>query len=376
MPQLTSYALHFKGSLHIGTRGVTLEEAGVSIPSDTLFSALLESWMLAGGDIEKFIDPFVNKPTDEAPFLLTSAFPLAGEVCFYPMPMDLTRLFNKDKDVLRSRGKSLKKVKYLSEGLLRLAMDGQNLDEWLFPLNEKDTQDKGAALQGGTLWLLQDEIGKLPEGFRKSRFITPLLNVWRETRVPRVTIERITNTSGIYQAGRVQFAKECGLWFGVDWRKPDESLADETSYKSAFERALLVLQDNGLGGERSSGYGAFTSEVMPTSFTYNEPNQKDAAYLLNRYIPAEGELPEVLTDPRSAYELFALNGWLRSFSGKAQRRKRQTLVAEGSLVCLRNYPAGRVTKLRPDYDAVEGELPHNVYRSGLALAVNWPARGG
>ena len=153
MPQLTSYALHFRGGLHIGTRGVTLEEAGVSIPSDTLFSALLQSWMLVGGDIEKFVAPFFKTPAD-APFRLTSAFPFAGELRFYPMPLDLTRLF--EAVSLEKRSKSLKKIRYFSEGLLQRALKGEKLDSWLFPEDEKDTHSKGLALQGGALWLLPD----------------------------------------------------------------------------------------------------------------------------------------------------------------------------------------------------------------------------
>lgn len=373
MPQLTSYALSFQGGLHIGTRGVTLEEAGVSIPSDTLFSALLHSWMLAGGDIEEFVAAF--KTPSNAPFLLTSAFPFAGDVRFYPMPKDLTRLFLEGTLKDEERGKSLKHIQYFSEALLQIALKGKKLDELLFPKNEKDMQSKGLGLQGGTLWLSPDEVSKLPEDFRKAKNpkpVLPLLKVWKEARAPRVTIERITNATNIYQAGRVQFAKDCGLWFGVDWRKPDATLRDGLNYKPAFEKALAVLEDEGLGGERSSGYGAFSSKLMDTSFEYNEPKSDGAAYLLSRYIPNQSELPDALTSERAAYELVSLGGWLQTYSGASQRRKRQMMVTAGSLVSAKNYPAGCIVNLKPDYDAKAGDLGHAVYRSGLALAVNWP----
>ena len=171
--------------------------------------------------------------------------------------------------------------------------------------------------------------------------------------MPRVTIERITNASNIYQAGRVQFAEGCGLWFGVDWRKPDATLSKGMKYKSAFQQALEVLQGNGLGGERSSGYGAFSSKPMPATFVYDEPKADGMAYLLSRYIPRENELPEALTNSKAAYELVSVSGWLQTFSGASQRRKRQMMVTAGSFVSCKDYPAGCIVDLQPEPDAAK-----------------------
>ena len=77
------------------------------------------------------------------------------------MPLDLTRLF--EAVSLEKRGKSLKKIRYFSEGLLQLALKGEKLDEWLFPEDEKDTQSKGLTLQGGALWMLPDEFENCPK---------------------------------------------------------------------------------------------------------------------------------------------------------------------------------------------------------------------
>lgn len=372
MPQLTPYALRFKSGLHVGTRGITLEEAGVSIPSDTLFSALLQSWMLAGGSIDDFIQPF--KTPAEAPFLLTSAFPLAGDLRFYPMPRDLARVFS--AEALKKRGKALKKIHYFSEGLLELALKGEKLDTWLFPEDSTDSRSKGASLQNGTLWLTPGEVSKLPAEFqvmKDPRAVSPLQNVWKETRVPRVTIERITNASTIYQAGRVQFARDCGLWFGVDWRKPDGKLQDGTGYSSAFDQALAILEDEGIGGERSSGYGAFKANKMKGVISFVDLKSTGTSYLLNRYIPAQDELPDVLTNPNATYELVPVSGWLQTFSGASQRRKRQWMVTAGSIVCPKEeFPTGCIADLKPDFADPAGELPHSVYRSGLALAIHWP----
>ena len=89
MPHLQPVTLAFPQGLHLGTRAVSLEEAGVHIPSDTLFAALVDIWSRTGGEPSAWLRPFRN---GEPPFLLTSAFPFAGQVRFYPVPVDLQLL--------------------------------------------------------------------------------------------------------------------------------------------------------------------------------------------------------------------------------------------------------------------------------------------
>jgi len=55
VPSLKPYTLHFKGGLHLGTRGVNLGEAAEFIPSDTLFAAILDVWDRLGEDVADFI---------------------------------------------------------------------------------------------------------------------------------------------------------------------------------------------------------------------------------------------------------------------------------------------------------------------------------
>jgi CRISPR-associated protein Csm4 len=79
-----------------------------------------------------------------------------------------------------------------------------------------------------------------------------------------------------------------------------------------------------------------------------------------------------LNGDKSAYALTAVAGWMRSWDGAAQRRKRLWLVEEGSVVrVVGDGPWGDVVNVRPDYDseAESGGLPHPVWRYGLALPV-------
>ncbi|MBN2006222.1 MAG: type III-A CRISPR-associated RAMP protein Csm4 [Anaerolineae bacterium] len=368
MPDLTVYRLTFPGGLHIGARGVNLEESSVSVPSDTLFAALLDAHHRAGEDVDAWFadDPGTDVPqatlTRDCPYRITSAFPFAGDVLFFPLPIP-AQAFLSNK-LLKERRKEVKRIRFISEGILRKMLAGEPLDGWFFPEeNNKADSQKGVALQGGALWLTVDEVAHLPRAYRLAagkRHALRRQKVYTDEATPRVTVDRINAASTIFHAGRVTFGTECGLWFGLTGKTPPE-----------FERALRTLSEDGLGGERSAGYGAFRY-ATPQALLLPDPQPGGAALLLSRYHP-HGEEISALQHREAGYELVAVAGWLRSWDGAAQRRRRLWLVREGSIV----YPPdkgrwGDVVDVRPDYENPAGDLPHPVWRCGLALAVGWP----
>ena len=371
MPTLVPHHLTFRGGLHVGTRGVNLAEAGHTIPSDTLFAAVLDACRRQGWDVADFAAPFAARPP-APPFLLTSAFPRVGEVRFYPVPVALDKLLA--PEALSRHGKAARRVRYLSEGLARRFLAGARLEEYLFPAGLEEEPVKGAALQNGALWFGLDEMDALPAEFQRGknrRHALARLKVWEFERVPRVTISRITQASAVYNAGRVVFAQDCGLWFGVAWQQPEQAAGGRT-YREMLDLLLHALQADGLGGERASGYGAFELGTRPPVDLGRAPQPGQPAWLLSRYHPRAEELPAALDSAKgAAYALAAVSGWLRSLDGAAQRRKRIFLVAEGSLVTPPAYPAGDLCDVRPAYLNPEGDLPHPVYRCGLALGLGW-----
>jgi CRISPR-associated protein Csm4 len=363
MPSLVPYYLTFQCGFHIGSRGVNLEEADDRFPSDTLFSALVIAWLQSGEPVQQLLDPFLaGKP----PFLISSSFPFIGSLRFYPAPVDLSQVVS--ADVVRERGKTIKRVRYISEGLLQEVLAGHWLDEWLFSIDADEA--KGVVLQGGTFWLKTEEIGKLPSDLRlpvKKAFALSHASVWSEQTVQRVTVDRISSAPTLYQAGRTVFRQESGLWFGMEWQPSGEELL------SGFELALAQLQHAGLGGERSSGYGAFEYQTGD-AFQLPDPLQEKPAYLLSRYHPRQDELPAALSEEGTAYHSTAIGGWMQSQGGPAQRRKRVQLVSEGSLIAPPAYPAGNLADVTPEYAATEGQPGHRVYRYGYALTTAWPER--
>lgn len=359
MAELTVYRLTFHSGFHLGARGVNLEESAEHIPSDTLFAALVDAALRLSGDGETFAEPFEDR---DPPFLITSAFPFAGDVRFFPMPVPLDRWFG--PETLRKRSKDLKKVRFVSEGLFQRMLDGEPMDDWLFPKDGGPDPVRGVALQGGAFWLTAEETRGLPEKMRVPPDRLRALHrhrVFVSEPVPRVTLDRITSASNIFHAGRVSFASGCGLWFGVHWRQSGDAL------QALFRQALAVLADDGLGGERAVGYGGFRWTEEPMGLALPEPADGSLMWLLSRYHPHTDELPAALTDS-PGYALTAVAGWLRTWEGAAQRRQRLWLVAEGSLVrAVGPGPWGDLTDVRPRYRNPQGDLPHPVWRYGFAL---------
>lgn len=374
MPDLTVYRLAFPGGLHVGMRGLELAESSVSVPSDTLFAALLDAHCRAGGKVDDWLidGPDREAATRDCPCRITSAFPYAGKVLFFPMPVPAQAFFS--NDLLKTRRKDVKRINFVSEGVLRRMLDGESLDEWLFPADNKAEPQAGVALEGGALWLTGRECEHLPLSFRQDaktgRPIPPRAlsrhRVYAEAVLPRVTVDRINAASTIFHAGQAAFAAGCGLWFGLAGATPP-----------GFAQALHTLSEDGLGGGRSIGYGAFIyGRSQP--LTLPDPPPGGAGLLLSRYHPRAEDV-KGLQHPQAAYALASVAGWLRTWDGAAQRRRRLWLVREGSVVCLYGGgPWGEVVDVRPTYENPAGDLPHPVWRSGLALAVSWsyPLQGG
>lgn len=391
MPTLEVIRLSFPGGLHLGTHSVTLEASSVCIPSDTLFAALVDVYRRSGGDPDDWVRPFPHtqfiqvgaKPKEDrwqhtdaaAPFLLTSAFPYAGDVCFFPKPVALGQWF--DPQRLKEQRKGLDRIQYVSLGILRLMLQGERLDDWLFPDDPRQEPDKGMDLQNKTFWLTVEECKRLPQSMRydrRCRREIPLRalrqqDVFETVQVPRVRVSRLTAASEIFHAGRVHFAPGCGLWFGIQWRTADARLG-QTTFRETLEHLLNVLGEDGLGGERTTGYGAFRWQRAAEPLQLPDPEPDMPALLLSRYHPRAAELPDVLTRAR-AYALTAVGGWLRTWDAAAQRRRRLWLVSEGSIVNTIGQTAwGDVIDVRPVYRG-SGTLgvDHPVWRYGLALAV-------
>jgi CRISPR-associated protein Csm4 len=343
--QLTIWHISGKG-FHFGRRGLGQEESGHHLPSDSLTAALIARWveLLGAPAANALVDRLKQEPP---PFVLSSAFPRAGDVCFFPVPLRPPEGLPRGGP----RPKDLKRVAYVSEAAFRDMLAGAKLST-VFTSSQ--------ALHGGSILVAQGDWARLPKAVKDEG------RIWGIEKRPRVTVDRGAQSSTLYFTGRTAFNDHCGLWFGVRWLTSDADLAQ------TLADSLADLADAGIGGDRSSGFGAST--IKQHGYLELPDGAQRTWVALSRYLPRPDELP-ALQDTRSAYALETIGGWIDSPVSKAERRIPVRLLVEGAVLgpLDRSVP-GQIVDVQPDYKGTR-PLGHAVYRSGLALAVGLEAGG-
>ncbi len=341
------YQLHFKTSLHIGTGGIYREETLPHFPSDTLFSALVVAWSRVNptGVVDK-LAPFVETPA-QPPFLLSSAFPFAGPTRFFPRPL---LYLETSKDIPFKR---IKKANWVSETIFYQMRQG------IMPIEHLD--ETVNFIQGNQIWLTRAEreqisaalnIVDVPDDPKTD------ISLWQPAVAPRVTVDRLGSGSNIFHTGRVKFSPDCGLWFA----------ARGTDFTD-LETGLTILQDEGIGGLRGTGHGAF--ELKQWADKNALPTPETDGYFVNlaRYAPAgKDELAATMQQANTAYKLVTVKGWCSDDAGHPWRRKRVRLVIEGAYLRWPGHNPGHLVDVTPQTDKATFNQ-RRVYRYGLAFPV-------
>ncbi|HID09430.1 TPA: hypothetical protein EYP13_04320, partial [Candidatus Micrarchaeota archaeon] len=167
---MTIYKMRFPHGIHIGAVGIGTEKVRISIPSDTLFSALLSAWIGLGNDPAPWVEQFPRTdgkghiPADP-PFLLTSAFPYKGSTLFLPKPL----VTSYAQGVPEKFRKKWKRALFVSEALLLKLAKGAPIAELI---------GEGDFLQKGLVFRHRAEKGEVPEGEE----------IWNAHTIPRVTL--------------------------------------------------------------------------------------------------------------------------------------------------------------------------------------------
>lgn len=350
--QLMAYPLRPRAPFHFGVRGVGVEATALTARSDTVFSALCITIRELGdlAELERFLQQFPTRqePNRDPPLLLSAGLPYADSVRFYPRPLLPVPGLEGDP----AEQKAQKKITFVSETIFK---------DWVTGADLLPHYTRANLLHGGTVWVTADERTELADQFFDPE--TAKVKMWTVDDVPRVTVDRATSASAVYQAGQVRFAPGAGLFILVLWH--------DDGWRDRFWDVLLALGDAGLGGERSSGYGLFTP-LETQSLDLPDVIGATRWVTLASYWPMPGQ--EEVLKPGAAYDLGLRRGWMGSPDGRNLRRKGVHLLEPGSV--LRTVPEcavyGGLADVTPEvFNA------HTVWRYGLALPVGYQrAEGG
>jgi CRISPR-associated protein Csm4 len=298
--------LKFKSAFRIGGGETTQDDEFQGIlHSDTLFSALMNEW------VRLFPDDEFDKLVADIPFKLSSAFPYYINEYYLPTPIGTGKLY-------------MEKLR-----------DAPFLELYDF-LDLANGNDKG---------ILKKELNN------------PVDDMMFSLTVPRVSIDRISAATNIFESSGWFFKDGGGLYFLVELI--DETISDK------FALCMRLLGQSGLGADRSIGCGLFESEIENidaggpwTDLFGKRDGEKTAHCALSLICPSKEEAKEALS-----YRLLTRKGWIFSRSSTVQMKRRACkMLAEGSL--LRKPINGGVASVTPmDF------IDHRVYRYGIGMMV-------
>lgn len=323
MEDFQIYKLHFTTPVHFGDNS---EDYGISLPtlqSDAIYAALMACLAKIGQPIPD---------NGDLGFTNSSLFPYyEGENgrAVYFLPKPLRQKLPKVSDL--SKAKSIKKVTWIDIDYFKRVVKGENLFD-----NEKDITN----IQG--IYLTSATIDK--------DFISSQIS-------PRVTINsRIGKEDAQpYYMDRVSFKDNSGLYFIA---KGDCSL---------LEKALHILQYEGIGTDRNVGNGFF--EWSKDSLRMENP-KSEYVMSLSLFIPSnKEELSSITNDENVAYDFIRRGGWITTYPHNTLRKDFIYAFTPGSVF---KYEAdqtivlGDIKELTPTLPK-EMEINHKIWRTGRAL---------
>ncbi len=354
--RLQTHLIRRGRAFHFGQHaGLGMEESAATWPSDSLFAALVALLARREGAqaVEAWLQPFRDHTP---PFLLTSTFPCVcpteGEAVFlFPVP-EASRLAQAElpPDL---RPKDVKRVRFVSEALYRRLLAGEPLALHL---------PNARRIHSGAVAFAPEDWARLPGDLRREE---EDLVLWKVVQRPRVTVGRADNRSNLFHVGAVHFREAAGLWFGVQW------LDEGSPWREKWNPLLTDLGENGLGAERSAGYGS--AEIGAGPALELPDLRPDAPWTtLSRYWPRDEAELAALHGEGAAYGLLTVSGWM---DGEGQRRRPLHMLAEGGVFAPMGHdaPRGALADVHPVYRAKPNHNPvgHPVYRYGYALAVGY-----
>jgi len=273
--------LNFNSPLHVGEIGIGLEECSPIIHSDTIFNAIINAYALMHS--EEQTDVFVEK--FEA-VKISSAFPHFDDDILFPKP----RININTKIDVSDYAKELKRTEYISKGYFEKIINNEEFSK--------------------------EEIEEL---IKEREF-------FKDYQIPKVYLDRETKESDFFFISLIKFKEDCGLWFSIE--------CENGVYKDICS-CLRLLQDEGIGGKRTWGYGLF--EFREDDIDIRLPNKPNMHLLLSLFYPNENE-NALFNGENASWDFVIRGGWRKT----GIRKPRIKMIKEGSV--FDSMPIGKILK--------------------------------
>ncbi len=325
-----------KSFFHFGEKGIGIEEVSPYPHSDTIFSAMCFSHLQLYGqeELEMLLCNFITR---NPPFLLSSVFPFYGEdspkIFLFPKP----HIIPMDIDHEGGSWDKLKKASYISKTVFEDCL-----------VNGVESILRG--LSDGNLCLKGETILDESEAS-----LLKVEKLYEKRQSPRNTIKRLKPTSTIYYIGATSYTNS-GMYLLMNTTE---------EYIGRIDNVLNLLRDEGIGGERTLGYGRF--DFFREKLEMIEADESEAFVTLSLYHPTEDEVKIFAANVRLLrYKLLTRDGFALSPMIKGGKRKRRVrMMLEGSV-----FPRIEGRSLYGGFPKVlskDKTGSHAVYRYGYAF---------
>lgn len=235
------------------------------IHSDTIFGAVANAIAYLNLDINEFIEK-----TRNGEISLSSALPYKGNELFFPPPMVKPEVDGNEKDFMKKYRKS-----FLRRDAFENVLKGERVSD--------------------------------------NSSMANIEHFVHYVDIASVTLDRITKNSGLYIYTVITLKKGCGLYVLVD--------SSDGDFKKFVRPAFKLLADEGIGGNRTTGFGHFDFEVEDLSIKSVE---SDYFATLSLAVAERHNLV--------SYDLIKRGGYVFSRTGKDVLKPLFFMLREGSVV--------------------------------------------
>lgn len=318
------YRIKFKSTLHIGEGKEDYSNSRDKILSDSLHSAIIASLAMQGIEI----------PEDgNLGFNISDMFPYYKDTYFFPKPLcqKLPRL----EDV--TKAKKVKKVSWIDLYYFEKALRGEEIVE------ESKIED---VIKGSFMMRSKKDF----EGIYDSGISA------------RVKVSRYFDEDAVpFYMDRMYFKKDAGMYFLAEGNTDN------------LERALNLLQYEGLGTDRNVGNGDFEYEITKLSIEIPEDKCSNL-FSLSTYIPHDKEeLNELIGGDNVSYKMEKRGGWITSYPYSTFRKNAIYAFSSGSIFSNNKeisssgiFIKGKIVDLKPELPSSQ-KIEHPIWRNGKSI---------
>lgn len=331
MAEFNIYKLHFTSPLHISDRRDDYGKSLRTIQSDTMYAAITDCLAKTGHVIDA---------NGDLGFTISSLFPYYQEsenknsIYFLPMPFQTHMHELKDA----TKAKTVKKVQWVDSTLYSSkVLQGINV----FEESEKFVNQIQAS------YLTEEELPIDINGSKDFIHSEVFQRVKKEDRTGQ-------NEALPYYMDRITFRDFSGLYFIV--------FGDTT----LLDKALKVLALEGIGTDRSVGYGVF--DYKKDTIWIDIPTKSDYRISLSFLIPETPEqLNALLASDKVAYDFERRGGWITAPPYSTLRKNAIYGFLPGSVFCDTGKDIiGKIANLQP-YKDEKPMTPYPIWRNGKSI---------